>query len=282
MKNSFVLYTEYAKHLSLLSMEQRGVLFTAIMAYELGEALPDMDGMTQMAFSFISEQLSRDKEKYESTCKKRSEAGSRGGRPRVNENNEKQDDPQEEEEKQTKASELDEKQSGNIAIEKKQEPFAESKKSNCFSEKANESNEKQKKPDNEDEDEYEDEYEDEEDMREVEIEGECERGKETSLHHSSPPSSPPGCINKGLALFLRAFPNVVVDNRASPSLDLDYEALTEAFAQSSWLRKRGHDLSWIARNATQIIQGRYKDHESVDVFADLRQELIQEEGLNDA
>lgn len=282
MKNSFVLYTEYAKHLSLLSMEQRGVLFTAIMAYELGETLPDMDGMTQMAFSFISEQLSRDKEKYESTCKKRSEAGSRGGRPKANESNEKQDDPREEEEKQTKASELDKKQSGNIAIEKKQEPFAKSKKSNCFSEKANESNEKQKNPDNEDEDEYEDEYEDEEDMREVEIEGECERGKETSLPRSSPPPVSSDGINEGLAMFLRAFPNVVVDNRASPSLDLDYEALTEAFAQSSWLRKRGHDLSWIARNATQIIQGRYKDHESVDVFADLRQELIQEEGLNDA
>lgn len=282
MKNSFVLYTEYAKHLSLLSMEQRGVLFTAIMAYELGETLPDMDGMTQMAFSFISEQLSRDKEKYESTCKKRSEAGSRGGRPKANESNEKQDEPQEEEEKQTKASELDEKQSGNIAIEKKKESFAESKKSNCFSEKANESNEKQKNPDNEDEDEYEDEYEDEEDMREVEIEGECEREKGTSLPRSSPPSSPPDCINEGLALFLRAFPNVVVDNRASPSLDLDYEALTEAFEQSSWLRKRGHDLSWVARNAPQIIQGRYKDRESVDVYGDLRRELMREEGLNDA
>lgn len=282
MKNSFVLYTEYAKHLSLLSMEQRGVLFTAIMAYELGEELPDMDGMTQMAFSFISEQLSRDKEKYESTCKKRSEAGSRGGRPRANESNEKQDDPREEEEKQAKANESDKKQENETAIKKKQEPFAESKKSNCFLEKANKSNEKQKNPDNEDEDEYEDEYEDEEDMREVEIEGECEREKETSLPHSSPPSSPPDCINEGLALFLRAFPNVVVDNRASPSLDLDYEALTEAFEQSSWLRKRGHDLSWVARNAPQIIQGRYKDHESIDVYGDLRRELMREDGLNDA
>lgn len=282
MKNSFVLYTEYAKHLSLLSMEQRGVLFTAIMAYELGDTIPDMDGMTQMAFSFISEQLSRDKEKYESTCKKRSEAGSRGGRPKTNESNEKQDEPQEKEEKQEKANERDKKQSGNIAIEKNHELFAESKKSNCFLKKANKSNEKQKNPDNEDEDEYEDEYEDEEDMREVEIEGECEREKGTSLPRSSPPSSPPDCINEGLALFLRAFPNVVVDNRASPSLDLDYKALTEAFEQSSWLRTRGHDLSWVARNAPQIIRGRYKDHESIDVYGDLRRELMREEGLNDA
>lgn len=282
MKNSFVLYTEYAKHLSLLSMEQRGVLFTAIMAYELGDELPDMDGMTQMAFSFISEQLSRDKEKYESTCKKRSEAGSRGGRPKTNESNEKQDEPQEEEEKQAKANESKNKQDNKTIIEEKQDPFAESKKSNCFSEKANESNEKQKNPDNEDEDEYEDEYEDEEDMREGEIEGECEREKEPSLPHSSPPSSPPGCINKGLALFLRAFPNVVVDNRASPSLDLDFQALSDAFLQSSWLRKQPHDLSWVARNEQKIIGGAYKDHESVDVFSDLRRELMQEEVLNDA
>lgn len=280
MKNSFVLYTEYAKHLALLSMEQRGVLFTAIMAYELGDTLPDMDGMTQMAFSFISEQLSRDKEKYESTCKKRSEAGSRGGRPKASEGNEKQDEPREEEKKQEKANESDNKQDNETIIEEKQEPFAESKKSNCFSEKANESNEKQKNPDNEDE--YEDEYEDEEDMREVEIEGECEREKETSLSRSSPPPVSSDGINEGLALFLRVFPNVVVDNRASPSLDLDYKALTEAFEQSSWLRKRGHDLSWVARNAPQIIQGRYKDHESIDVYGDLRRELMREEGLNDA
>ena len=282
MKNSFVLYTEYAKHLALLSMEQRGVLFTAIMAYELGDTLPDMDGMTQMAFSFISEQLSRDKEKYESTCKKRSEAGSRGGRPKASEENEKQDEPQEEEKKQEKANESDNNQDNKTIIEEKQEPFAESKKSNCFSEKANESNEKQKNPDNEDEDEYEDEYEDEEDMREVEIEGECEREKETSLTRSSPPPVSSDGINEGLALFLRVFPNVVVDNRASPSLDLDYKALTEAFEQSSWLRKRGHDLSWVARNAPQIIQGRYKDHEGIDVYGDLRRELMREEGLNDA
>lgn len=282
MKNSFVLYTEYAKHLALLSMEQRGVLFTAIMAYELEDTLPDMDGMTQMAFSFISEQLSRDKEKYESTCKKRSEAGSRGGRPKASEGNEKQDEPQKEEKKQEKANESDNNQDKKTIIEEKQEPFAESKKSNCFSEKANESNEKQKNPDNEDEDEYEDEYEDEEDMSEVEIEGECEREKETSLIRSSPPPVSSDGINKGLALFLRAFPNVVVDNRASSSLDLDYEALTEAFEQSSWLRKRGHDLSWVARNAPQIIRGRYKDHESIDVYGDLRRDLIREEGLNDA
>lgn len=260
MKNSFVLYTEYAKHLDLLSMEQRGVLFTAIMAFETGEEMPEMDGMTKMAFSFISEQLSRDKEKYETICKKRSAAGQSGGRPKANADAEKQ-----------VFSESD---------EEKQEPSEESKKSKCFSEKANESNEKQKNPDNEDEDEYEDEYEHEdEDKREVKKEGECEGEKE------NPPSldlSPGVVFIPGLSEFLHAFPNVVVDNRSSPSLDLDFAALSEAFMQSSWLRKRPHDLSWVARNEQKIIGGAYKDHESADVYGDIRQELLREEALNDA
>ena len=260
MKNSFVLYTEYAKHLTLLSMEQRGILFTAIMAYETGEEMPEMDGMTKMAFSFISEQLSRDKEKYESICKKRSEAGRNGGRPKANADAENQDGICEEEENQTLSDE--------------------SKKSKCFSEKANESNEKQKNPDNEDEDEYEDEYEHEdEDKREVKKEGECEGEKE------NPPSldlSPGVCFIPGLSEFLQSFPNIIVDNRASPSLDLDFAALSEAFMQSSWLRKRPHDLSWVARNEQKIIGGTYKDHESADVYGDIRQELLREEALNDA
>lgn len=262
MKNSFVLYTEYAKHLELLSMEQRGVLFTAIMAFETGEEMPEMDGMTKMAFSFISEQLSRDKEKYESICKKRSAAGQSGGRPKANADAEKQ-----------VFSESD---------EEKQEPSEESKKSKCFSEKANESNEKQKNPDNEDEDEDEDEYEHEhedEDKREVKKEGECEGEKE------NPPSldlAPGVCFIPGLSEFLQSFPNIVVDNRASPSLDLDFAALSEAFMQSSWLRKRPHDLSWVARNEQKIIGGAYKDHESADVYGDIRQELLREEALNDA
>lgn len=117
MKESFILYTEYAKHLALLNMEQRGVLLTAIMSYQLEEELPEMDGATGMAFSFIKEQLEKDNTKYEETVKKRSEAGKQGGRPKANE----------EEEKQTKA-----------------------KKANAISEKQT----KAKKPDNEHDNDY--------------------------------------------------------------------------------------------------------------------------------
>ena len=86
MKESFILYTEYAKHIGLLDIEQRGVLLTAIMNYQTGESLPEMDGGTAMAFSFIKEQLDRDNAKYEETLKKRSDAGKKGGAPKGNEN----------------------------------------------------------------------------------------------------------------------------------------------------------------------------------------------------
>ena len=80
MKRSFVLYCDYEQHLSLLTMEQRGVLFTAIMSYQNGKDVPEMDNAVAMAFSFIKSQLSRDNERYDEIVKKRSEAGKMGGR----------------------------------------------------------------------------------------------------------------------------------------------------------------------------------------------------------
>lgn len=117
-KCSFVLYTEYLEHIALLTMEQRGLLFTAILTYVAGYDPPVMDGTTQMAFSFIRSRLDRDGAAYADKIKKRSDAGKQGGRPKANESNEKQ---------------------------------KKAKKANVFSEKqtkANESNEKQKNPDN--------------------------------------------------------------------------------------------------------------------------------------
>lgn len=210
MKNSFVLYAEYAKHISILSMEQRGVLFTAIMAYSAGEELPEMDGMTQIAFSFIKEQLDRDKERYEATCKKRSEAGKQGGRPK----------------------------------EEKQMLSEESKKSKCFFEKANESNEKQKNPDNDNEDEDEDDNEDD-------------------IYSSLPPMIPHAEgeeeKSKCLKSFLARHKNVSVDNCSTASLDLDYGALEEEFAESEYLSEKPHDLSWVAKNAQRIIRGDFRN-----------------------
>ena len=81
MRDSFVLYTKYSEQLELLSMEQRGELFTAIFEYMKGND-PNIDGVVAMAFSFIKTQLDADAEKYEEVCRKRAEAGKKGGRPK--------------------------------------------------------------------------------------------------------------------------------------------------------------------------------------------------------
>lgn len=120
MKNSFVLYTEYAKHIGLLSMEQRGILFTAVMNYATGIELPKMEAATEMAFSFIKEQLDRDDEKYKETLKKRSEAGKRGGRPKTNafdDRDKKTDEITEKQTKAKKANAFSEKQKNPVDVD---------------------------------------------------------------------------------------------------------------------------------------------------------------------
>lgn len=80
-KNSFVLYTSYLEQVSLLTDEQAGSLFKAILHYAAHEELPEMDGITSMAFAFIKAGIDKDTAKYQKTCEARSEAGKMGGRP---------------------------------------------------------------------------------------------------------------------------------------------------------------------------------------------------------
>ena len=120
MKNTFIIYTDWYKQLEILTMEQRGVLFTAMMCYQMGVEMPEMDGVVNMAFRFICADMERNNAKYEQICEKRRAAGLKGGRPK-----------KEEERKaeiveainQIKANESKEKQ-------KKQMVFEESKKTN--------------------------------------------------------------------------------------------------------------------------------------------------------
>lgn len=106
-KDSFVLYTEYIEQIELLSMEQRGILLTAIFAYVSDAELPDMDGITKMAFAFIKSRIDKDTEKYAKTIEKRKEAGKLGGRPKANGSSEKQ-------EKAKKANGFSEKQNNPV------------------------------------------------------------------------------------------------------------------------------------------------------------------------
>lgn len=232
-KNSFLLYTEYAKHIKLLSMEQRGALLTAIMAYETDEEMPEMDGMTQMAFSFIKEQLDRDSERHESTCQKRSEAGKRGGRPKAN-----------------------------VSFE--EEKTNESKKSNCFSEKANENNAFEEK---------------EGSLQEKE--GGKERSKEnpqereyTLPEKERPPYNPPAGedgtdglsdddalseVVMGYKAFLSEFPSVSVDiMNAGELATVDFAVLSDRMRESTFLKTR-YSLRWLIRHFPEIKAGAYTD-----------------------
>ncbi len=79
MKKSFILYENYWKQIQLLDFEQCGRLFKAIFAHECGKELPKLDAITQMLYSVISDQLDRERDKYEAVSKKRAEAGRKGG-----------------------------------------------------------------------------------------------------------------------------------------------------------------------------------------------------------
>lgn len=73
-KKSFVLYTDYQKHINKLTDEEAGTLFKALFKYAEKEDLPELTPMADMAFSFIAAVMDRDSEKWEEIKKKRSEA----------------------------------------------------------------------------------------------------------------------------------------------------------------------------------------------------------------
>lgn len=81
-KNSFILYTEYMENIEMLNMEQRGILLTALMSYQMQTDLPEMDAVTKMCFSFVKARIDRDNESYDEKCRKNAENGAKGGRPK--------------------------------------------------------------------------------------------------------------------------------------------------------------------------------------------------------
>ncbi|MFV0420123.1 MAG: DUF6291 domain-containing protein [Dysgonomonas sp.] len=79
-QNSFVLYTDYIKHISLLTDQEAGQLFKALFKFVEDGKDPEFTGALNMCFSFVSSQIQRDKEKYTDVCQKRAEAGKNGGK----------------------------------------------------------------------------------------------------------------------------------------------------------------------------------------------------------
>lgn len=78
-KKSFIMYSDYEKHFELLSIEERGILITAIFYYIRTGIIQNLDGAPKMAFSFIKANLDRDNDKWLDTKEKRVESGRLGG-----------------------------------------------------------------------------------------------------------------------------------------------------------------------------------------------------------
>jgi len=90
-KDSFILYTKYIHIFNALSVEQRGLLITHILNY-VNDLIPDeqedniIDPLVKMAWVSIKIDLKADLVKWKDTCKKRSDAGKKGGAPKGNTN----------------------------------------------------------------------------------------------------------------------------------------------------------------------------------------------------
>lgn len=82
MKNSFILYHSYRKHLSILTNEQKGVLLDAIFDYSENGTMPELEPILMMAFNFIQEDIDQNTKKWEETVEQRSEAGKKGAKAR--------------------------------------------------------------------------------------------------------------------------------------------------------------------------------------------------------
>lgn len=80
-KDSFIVYTKFGEQVKLLTDTQAGVLFKALIDYQSGEELPKMDGMTNIVFSVIRQQIDFENQKYSEVCEINKANGQRGGRP---------------------------------------------------------------------------------------------------------------------------------------------------------------------------------------------------------
>ena len=90
-KNSFIIYIDYEEQFNLLTDEESGQLLKAIIQYEKTRIIPKLNGAVNMAFSFIKNQLDRDREKYQNKCEKNRKNGVMGGRPKKKKEEKKTD-----------------------------------------------------------------------------------------------------------------------------------------------------------------------------------------------
>lgn len=81
-KKSFYLYNDSLKIEEKLTDEQLGKLFRAIIKYQEGEEI-ELPFEIELVFDFFKNQFDRDLESYEKQCEKNKLNGSKGGRPKT-------------------------------------------------------------------------------------------------------------------------------------------------------------------------------------------------------
>ena len=83
-KNSFVIYTDCLEQLEVIPDADRGVLFLDVLKYARSGIVPNIDNpFLKALFLGFKNQIDRDCAKYEEVCRKRAEAGQKGGNQRV-------------------------------------------------------------------------------------------------------------------------------------------------------------------------------------------------------
>lgn len=113
-KSSFLMYIDWNDMIEELDDQSRGQLLLAIMRYQSGAELPEMDIGAKVAFAQIRNQFRKDEEKYSRTVANRSAAGKLGGRPKANASAEKQKKQMLFEESSTKQTEA--KKADNVNV----------------------------------------------------------------------------------------------------------------------------------------------------------------------
>ena len=81
-RERFTLLTEAWEDWQTLTLEKRGLLITAIMLYQRGEDLPQMDAETMAVFRPIRRGLDAEYEKHVQHLETQRANGRKGGRPR--------------------------------------------------------------------------------------------------------------------------------------------------------------------------------------------------------
>lgn len=223
---SFKIYADYAEQLELLSNNQCGVLFRALIDYVNGKEAPAMDSITQMAFLFIKGNIEREKEEIQSIKEEeerenaelsqlRSQWGKLGGRPK----------------KVKKGNLSDEK----VTFSEKSIPF------DTFSEKEIPQTEKERSKEKE--------Y----------------NPQEKDIPPYNPPKGETDGDEtdetiKGYLEFMREHPYIIEDlNNPSELYGIDFPLLAQKIAESRRCLQGKQSLKWLIGHYREIIGDSYKD-----------------------